>query len=316
MTLAPRHKPFESAGTARGLRALDLVGALHALWRAERRGAREKRFDQDRRKIHDSPRSHRPGRISRHHLRRAPPPSAEADAASPKAPPPNAPSPRLPRAPQPPPPCPPPPSTPPSLPPQPPVPAPPPRHRRRRHRRRSLDRRLRCRRRLRAAATAATAAAPSAAASAASATATSRDAAGQRPLRERAACQLSRRPRGVLLHHSSTNWKIGKATNRGAACQKGWCAALGFSDHFSCSIMNARAVRLRNARALRKRTVRRVRRHGGVFSSPLLQHSTKRHGAPPGVFYVANPSDSPLMRWLMLASLLPALVAGEYDNVC
>ena len=54
MTLAPRHKPFESAGTARGLRALDLVGALHALWRAERRGAREKGFDQDRRKIHDS----------------------------------------------------------------------------------------------------------------------------------------------------------------------------------------------------------------------------------------------------------------------
>ena len=32
----PSHKPFESAGTARGLRALDLVGALLALWRAER----------------------------------------------------------------------------------------------------------------------------------------------------------------------------------------------------------------------------------------------------------------------------------------
>ena len=166
-------------------------GALHALWRAERRGAREKRFDQDRRKIHDSPRSHRPGRISRHRLRRAHhpglrrgrcglPQGAAAQCTIATSP-----------APQPPPPCPPPPSTPPSLPPQPPVPAPPPRHRRRRHRRRSLDRRLRCRRRLRAAATAA---APSAAASAASATATSRDAADQRPLRERAACQLSRRP--------------------------------------------------------------------------------------------------------------------------
>ena len=49
------HKPFEPAGTARGLaRALDLVGALLALWRAERGGAREKGFDQYRRKIHDS----------------------------------------------------------------------------------------------------------------------------------------------------------------------------------------------------------------------------------------------------------------------
>ena len=51
----PHHKPFGSARTARGLRALDLVGALHALWRAERRGAREKGFDQDRRTIHDTP---------------------------------------------------------------------------------------------------------------------------------------------------------------------------------------------------------------------------------------------------------------------
>ena len=47
-TLGHHHKPFGSAGTARGLRALDLVGALHALWRAERRGAREKGLDQDR----------------------------------------------------------------------------------------------------------------------------------------------------------------------------------------------------------------------------------------------------------------------------
>ena len=55
MTLALRHnhKPFELAGTARGLRALDLVGALLALWRAKS-GGRKKRFDQDRRKIHDS----------------------------------------------------------------------------------------------------------------------------------------------------------------------------------------------------------------------------------------------------------------------
>ena len=45
--------PFGSARTARGLRALDLAGALHALRRAERRGAREKGVDQDRRTIHD-----------------------------------------------------------------------------------------------------------------------------------------------------------------------------------------------------------------------------------------------------------------------
>ena len=43
----------------RGLRALDLVGALLALWRAERRGARENGFYWDWRSIHDS-----------HHLQR------------------------------------------------------------------------------------------------------------------------------------------------------------------------------------------------------------------------------------------------------
>ena len=53
VTLGRHHKPFESAGTARGLSALDLVGALHALWRAERRGAREKGVDQDGRTIRD-----------------------------------------------------------------------------------------------------------------------------------------------------------------------------------------------------------------------------------------------------------------------
>eukprot|EP00964_Phaeocystis_antarctica_P023361 scaffold13071_cov61-Phaeocystis_antarctica.AAC.5 len=42
VTLGRHHKPFGSARTARALRALDLVGALHALWRTERRGAREK----------------------------------------------------------------------------------------------------------------------------------------------------------------------------------------------------------------------------------------------------------------------------------
>ena len=51
-TLGRHHKPLESEGTARGLSALDLVGALHALWRAERRGAREKGVDQDRRTIY------------------------------------------------------------------------------------------------------------------------------------------------------------------------------------------------------------------------------------------------------------------------
>jgi hypothetical protein len=45
IALGPHHKPFESARTARGLRARNLVGALHALWRAERRGAREKGFN-------------------------------------------------------------------------------------------------------------------------------------------------------------------------------------------------------------------------------------------------------------------------------
>ena len=47
------HKPFESARTARGLRARNRVGALHALRRAERRGAREKGGDQDQRTIRD-----------------------------------------------------------------------------------------------------------------------------------------------------------------------------------------------------------------------------------------------------------------------
>ena len=53
VTLGRHHKPFESARTARGLRALDLVGVLHALWRVERRGAREKGVDQDGRTIRD-----------------------------------------------------------------------------------------------------------------------------------------------------------------------------------------------------------------------------------------------------------------------
>ena len=54
MTLGRHHKPFGSARTARALRALDLAGALHALWRTERRGAREKGVDQDRRTVRDS----------------------------------------------------------------------------------------------------------------------------------------------------------------------------------------------------------------------------------------------------------------------
>ena len=53
VTPGRHHKPFESARTARGLRALDLVGALHALWRTERRGAREKGVDQDGRTVRD-----------------------------------------------------------------------------------------------------------------------------------------------------------------------------------------------------------------------------------------------------------------------
>ena len=53
VTLGHHHKPFGSARTARGLRALDLAGALHALWRTERREAREKGVDQDRRTICD-----------------------------------------------------------------------------------------------------------------------------------------------------------------------------------------------------------------------------------------------------------------------
>ena len=55
VTLGRHHKPFGSARTARALRALDLAGALHALRRAERRGAREKGVDQDRRTIRDRP---------------------------------------------------------------------------------------------------------------------------------------------------------------------------------------------------------------------------------------------------------------------
>ena len=55
VTLGHHHKPLGSARTARALRALDLAGALHALWRTERRGAREKGVDQDRRTIRDWP---------------------------------------------------------------------------------------------------------------------------------------------------------------------------------------------------------------------------------------------------------------------
>ena len=68
VTLGPHHKPFGSAKTARGLRALDLVGELHAMWLARRRRgetdgavreAREKGFDasQDRRTKHVTPAS-------------------------------------------------------------------------------------------------------------------------------------------------------------------------------------------------------------------------------------------------------------------
>ena len=55
VTLAPRHKPFESAGTARGLRALDLVGAAPRNVARRAPWAREKGVDQDRRIIHDWP---------------------------------------------------------------------------------------------------------------------------------------------------------------------------------------------------------------------------------------------------------------------
>ena len=55
--LGPHNQPFESARTARCLRAClcNRVGALglHALRRAERRGAREKGCDQHRRTIRD-----------------------------------------------------------------------------------------------------------------------------------------------------------------------------------------------------------------------------------------------------------------------
>jgi hypothetical protein len=55
VTLGHHHKPSGSARTARGPRALDLVGALHALCvacrQSERRGARQKGVDQDGRTI-------------------------------------------------------------------------------------------------------------------------------------------------------------------------------------------------------------------------------------------------------------------------
>ena len=41
VTLAAHHKPFGSARIARCRRGLDLVGALPAVWRAERRGVRD-----------------------------------------------------------------------------------------------------------------------------------------------------------------------------------------------------------------------------------------------------------------------------------
>ena len=47
LALATHHRTSGSAGTARGPCALDLAGALHALWRAECRGAREKGVDQE-----------------------------------------------------------------------------------------------------------------------------------------------------------------------------------------------------------------------------------------------------------------------------
>ena len=54
VTLGRHHKPFGSARTARGLRALDLAGALHAMWRAARRRGRERGFDPDQSVVHDS----------------------------------------------------------------------------------------------------------------------------------------------------------------------------------------------------------------------------------------------------------------------
>ena len=55
VTLGHHHKPSGSARTAPGPRALDLVGALHALCvacrQSERRGARQKGVDQDGRTI-------------------------------------------------------------------------------------------------------------------------------------------------------------------------------------------------------------------------------------------------------------------------
>ena len=44
MTLAAHHEPLWSARIARYRRSLDLVGALPAVWRAERRGAREQKL--------------------------------------------------------------------------------------------------------------------------------------------------------------------------------------------------------------------------------------------------------------------------------
>ena len=54
MALATHHRTSGSAGTARGPRALDLAGALHAMWRAARRRGRERGFDPDQSVVHDS----------------------------------------------------------------------------------------------------------------------------------------------------------------------------------------------------------------------------------------------------------------------
>ena len=55
MTLGRHCKPFESAGTARGLRALDLVGAAPRTLAHRAPWAREKGVDQDGRTIRDWP---------------------------------------------------------------------------------------------------------------------------------------------------------------------------------------------------------------------------------------------------------------------
>ena len=54
LALATHHRTSGSAGTARGPRALDLAGALHAMWRAARRRGRERGFDPDQSVVHDS----------------------------------------------------------------------------------------------------------------------------------------------------------------------------------------------------------------------------------------------------------------------